>query len=70
MTWAQAGHGSLNWRTALSCNGGGCVMVAADGNRVLIGDTKNPGGPVLSYTAEEWLDFLGGAKNGDFDGLV
>jgi hypothetical protein len=36
---------------------------------VLIGDSKNADGPVLSYTRAEWVAFLEGAKNGDFDHL-
>lgn len=70
MARVQLGHISLDWRTALACNAGGCVAVAADGQQVHIGDTKNPEGPILSYTPGEWRDFLAGAKNGDFDDLI
>ena len=60
----------IAWRTSLSCNGGACVTVATKGRMILIGDSKSPGGPVLTYTANEWRDFLTGAKNGDFDDLI
>jgi hypothetical protein len=63
-------HSDLTWRRALNCDGGGCVMIAVHGQTVLIGDSKSPGGPVLSYSAEEWQTFLTGAKNGDFDDIV
>lgn len=70
MSQVQVGPTNLTWRTALRCNTGGCVMVAADGRSVYIGDTKKPDGPILSYTAAEWREFLSGAKNGDFDDLI
>jgi hypothetical protein len=46
------------------------VAVAVSDQLILIADTKKPDGPVLSYTPEEWHDFLTGAKNGDFDDLI
>jgi predicted secreted Zn-dependent protease len=70
MSHAQEAHISLTWRSALSCNGGGCVKVAVSGQTVFIGDTKEPSGPVLSYTPAEWRDFVFGIKNGDFDDLI
>jgi hypothetical protein len=30
------GHTDLTWHTALSCNGGTCVMVAASGQTVFL----------------------------------
>ena len=29
-------------------------------------DSKNPGGPVLGFSAAEWGDFLGAIKRGRF----
>ena len=65
-----AAHSALAWRVARGCNGGECVRVAATDGTVLIGDTKDPRGPVLSYTAAEWRAFVEGIRQGDFDGLV
>jgi hypothetical protein len=60
----------IRWTKAASCAGGNCVQVASTGDgRVFIGDSKNVDGPVLSYTRDEWVAFLEGAKNGDFDHL-
>jgi hypothetical protein len=60
----------VRWTKAASCAGGNCVQVASTGDGlVLIGDSKNADGPVLSYTRAEWVAFLEGAKNGDFDHL-
>jgi hypothetical protein len=59
----------LVWRKAKSCEGGTCVEVAAHG-MVFFRNSKNPNGPFLQYTTNEWTTFLKGVKNGDFDGLV
>jgi hypothetical protein len=64
------GHKSLTWRTALNCEGGACVQVAVDDRAVLIGSSRQPGGPVLEYTPGEWHAFVSGIKNGDFDNLL
>jgi hypothetical protein len=57
-------HGILSWRAARRCNGDACVEVAVDEEMALIGDSKCPEGPVLSYTRSEWSVFLDGAKTG------
>jgi hypothetical protein len=46
----------------------GCVEAAflADGG-VAVRHSKDPGGPALVYTRAEWLAFLSGAKDGEFD---
>lgn len=49
------------------CSSGDCVEVATRDGAVLVRDSKNPEGPVLSYTAEEWQAFVDGVRNGDFD---
>jgi hypothetical protein len=36
---------------------------------VAIRDSKNPQGPVLTYTAGQWRAFIDGAKKGEFDEL-
>lgn len=66
----QAGHPNLTWRRSLSCSNGACVEVAASGPMIFIKDSKAPAGPVLSYTAAEFREFIAGAKNGDFDDLI
>jgi predicted secreted Zn-dependent protease len=59
----------LSWRVARQCNGGACVRVAVDGETVLIGDSKDPDGAVLSYSRAEWSAFAEGIRQGDFDDL-
>jgi predicted secreted Zn-dependent protease len=66
----ERGNTGLIWHTTLSCNGGACVKVAASAQAILIADSKEPDGPVLSYTQTEWQEFVAGIKNGDFDDLI
>jgi Domain of unknown function (DUF397) len=57
------------WRKATkSNNNGACaeLRASADGG-VEVRDSKNPGGPTLTFTAKEWDAFLDGAKNGEFE---
>jgi hypothetical protein len=34
---------------------------------VALRDSKDPTGPILLVTPEEWLAFVGGTKDGEFD---
>lgn len=63
---------ALNWRkSSLSMSNGHCVEVAGiPGGGVAVRDSKNPAGAVLSFTPGEWAAFLGGTRNGEFDGLA
>lgn len=51
------------WVVALASGGGNCVRVAALDGGVLIGDTKNPGGPVQRLGRGEWRAFLDRVKD-------
>ncbi|MHA6621787.1 DUF397 domain-containing protein [Pseudonocardia sp. DLS-67] len=60
------------WRkSSYSGNGGNCVEVADDllGERgvVLVRDSKDPVGPILTFTRAEWRAFLHGTTAGEFD---
>ncbi|WP_330927214.1 DUF397 domain-containing protein [Candidatus Sororendozoicomonas aggregata] len=44
-----------------------CVEVAKDDNRILVRDSKDPSCKPLSFTEREWLAFIKGAKNNEFD---
>jgi hypothetical protein len=52
-------------RSSPSCDN--CVEVAFVDQAVAVRDSKDPTGPVLAFTPEEWGAFLGGAKDGEFD---
>ena len=59
--------GDIVWHTSRTCDGGACVGVARLGESVLIRNTNDPDGYVSKFTADEWRQFLTGAKLGDFD---
>ncbi|HEV2243195.1 MAG TPA: DUF397 domain-containing protein [Streptosporangiaceae bacterium] len=57
------------WRKASysSTNGGACVEVASNLPRVVaVRDSKQPDGPVLAVTLDEWQAFCAGVKRGEF----
>jgi hypothetical protein len=60
---------SLRWRkSSFSGNGGGnCVDVADDGGKIYVRNSKNPGGAIVAFTQSEWMAFISGAKNREFD---
>lgn len=61
---------SLVWRKArMSVNNGACVEVALHAQAVLIRDSKDPHGPILSCAPEQWRAFLQGARQGDLGRL-
>lgn len=70
MNDGPVGLSGPTWRTARACDAGTCVQVAASGPMILIADSKIPSGPALSYTVEEFREFVIGVKNGDFDDLI
>jgi hypothetical protein len=45
---------------------GACVEVARVGDGVVVRDSKNPGGPMLWFSAAEWTAFLYGVLIGEF----
>jgi hypothetical protein len=58
------------WRTAVKSGGDNCVQVARHESVIMIADSKHPGGPILSYTLQEFDAFLDGAKKGEFDDFL
>ena len=44
-----------------------CVEVAFVGEAIAVRDSKNPTGPTLIYTRDEWDAFLAGVRDGEFD---
>jgi Domain of unknown function (DUF397) len=57
----------LTWRKASysTSNGGGCVEVArTPGVAIAVRDSKDPDGPVLALTADDWRAFLRQVKEG------
>jgi hypothetical protein len=56
------------WRkSSHSGNGGNCVEVAKFDRAVGVRDSKDPSGPVLSFTRNTWTTFMLSAKIGTHD---
>jgi hypothetical protein len=66
----RPGPGS-NWvKSSLSFSNGNCVEVASlPDNKIGVRNSRDSEGPVLRFTPDEWHAFLGGARNGEFDGF-
>jgi hypothetical protein len=58
--WAKSSHSGGN--------GGQCVEVARNlPGVVAVRDSKDPDGPKLTFTLDEWRAFAAGIRGGDFD---
>jgi hypothetical protein len=57
------------WRKSTrSGSSGDCVEVADNlPGVVAVRDSKNPTGPALVFTPDEWAAFIGGVRDGEFD---
>lgn len=54
------------WHTSrYSTNGGDCAEARIDDNGVDLRDSKNPDGPALRFTPDEWVALYLGMINGD-----
>jgi Domain of unknown function (DUF397) len=57
-------------KSSLSYANGNCVEVASlPGGGIGVRNSRDSGGPVLQFTSDEWHAFLGGVRNGEFDGF-
>jgi len=49
-------------------NGGSCVEVAANLPGIIaVRDSKDPEGPALSFTPQQWRAFIAEARDGEFN---
>ncbi|HJQ09127.1 MAG TPA: DUF397 domain-containing protein [Candidatus Saccharimonadales bacterium] len=56
------------FRKSSMCGGGNCVEVARNANKTIkVRATKDRAGTVLTFTHGEWIAFLQGVRNGEFD---
>ncbi|CUU60785.1 protein of unknown function (DUF397) [Parafrankia irregularis] len=56
--WIKSSHSNSS--------GGNCVEVRL-GVTVSVRDSKDPSGPILTFTSQGWDAFLRGAVDGEFD---
>lgn len=64
---AELRHGSLSWKKSTATGDGNCVEVARAGETVIVRDSKDALGPVLTFTEDEWRNFLAGTRSGRFN---
>lgn len=70
-TFGGSVQASIAWVKSNRCEANACVEVAYTGNEVLVRNSADEASPVLRFTTAEWVAFLGGVRDGDFDfGLV
>ena len=55
------------WHKSVHSHDNGCVEVAFVNEHVAIRDSKDPSGPTLVFTPLEWIAFLGGVRDGQFN---
>lgn len=60
---------SAGWRKSSrsGSNGGNCVEVAAVRGNMAIRDSKNPVGPKLGFTRDQWAAFVARVQAGEHD---
>ena len=58
----------VTWvKSTLSFANGNCVEVAdLPGGEVLVRNSRDPGGPKLCFTRDEWVAFISGVQRGEF----
>ena len=57
-------------KSSLSFANGNCVEVAdLRGGEIGVRNSRDSAGPVLRFTPDEWHAFIGGVRNGEFDGF-
>lgn len=64
----EAAVNGLEWHRSSYCTGANstCVEVAMQGGTVLVRDSKQPKGPVLRFTTDEWRLFVMAVASGEF----
>lgn len=55
------------WKRSTRCDSGTCVEVASLKDGVVVRDSKDPEGPVLRFTHDEWHAFILGAQQQEFN---
>jgi hypothetical protein len=55
---------TLVWRKSQRCDNAACVEVARSNTGVALRDSSVPDGPILTFSEDEWTDFLAGLRAG------
>lgn len=63
---ADLERAGIVWRKSTASGAGNCVEVAFVDESVLVRQSRDPLGSVLSFTHAEWIEFLDSARSGKF----
>jgi len=55
------------WRKSSYSGSTGCVEVSRRSRNIQVRDSKDPRSPVLTFTPQEWVAFVLGVRDGEFD---
>jgi hypothetical protein len=62
---------SLTWRKSTRSGAAGhCVEIASAASAVFVRDSKDVAGPILTFGARDWAEFVAGVRDGHFDRTV
>ncbi|WP_306216357.1 DUF397 domain-containing protein [Actinoplanes sp. RD1] len=56
---------TTEWKRSSYCADGACVEVALDGEHVAMRDAKDPQGPVMRVSRQDWQNFTARIVAGD-----
>lgn len=58
----------VQWQKSSFCDTGGCVEVMQPvAGSIMVRDSKDPDGPMLTFNTDEWTAFVTGVRSGEFD---
>jgi uncharacterized protein DUF397 len=64
---ADSERAQVVWRKSMASAGSGdCVEVAFTKESVLLRNSQDPSGPLLTFSHSEWAAFLTGVHRGEF----
>lgn len=67
---ADPDRARIVWRKSMASASSNCVEVAFGEESILLRNSKELSGPVLSFTHSEWAAFLSGVRSGEFDSAM
>ena len=68
----QNDQSKARWiKSSASQGNGACVETrSVKEGEILVRNSRDPEGPILSFTKAEWVAFVAGVKAGEFDAIV
>jgi len=58
---------SIAWIKSRRCESNACVEAAFADDEILVRSSADAASPALRFTRAEWIAFIGGVRDGDFD---